>query len=135
MKVFAVIDTNVLVSALLSSHLDSATSLVLNATLCGDIIPLFNDEILAEYNEVLHREKLRIKNADANLVISSIVEFGITAERIASSEEFPDQKDIVFYEVALSKEDAYLVSGNLKHFPKSSRIVSPSEMMKIIENL
>jgi len=37
---------------------------------------------------------------------------GISSERVHSDEVFPDQDDVVFYEVALSKEDAYLVTGN-----------------------
>ena len=45
---------------------------------------------------------------------------------------FPDPKDLVFYEVALSKEESFLVTGNLKHFPKKPFVVSPAEMMEII---
>lgn len=45
----------------------------------------------------------------------------------------PDPKDIVFYEVALSKEDAYLVTGNQKHFPKAPIVVTPAEMMEILD--
>ena len=45
---------------------------------------------------------------------------------------FPDPKDLVFYEVTLSKEDSFLVTGNLKHFPKKPFVVSPAEMMEII---
>jgi hypothetical protein len=40
--------------------------------------------------------------------------------------------DIVFYEAAMSKEDAYLVTGNTKRFPKSPIVVTPAEMMQII---
>lgn len=61
-----------------------------------------------------------------------IQQLGIMAERVHSSEEFPDLDDIVFYEVALSKEDAYLVTGNTKQFPKSPIVVTPAEMMEII---
>lgn len=35
--------------------------------------------------------------------------------------------------MALSKEDSFLVTGNLKHFPKKPFIVSPAEMVEIIE--
>ena len=51
-----------------------------------------------------------------------------------TSEHFPDPKDIVFYEVAMSKEDAYLVTGNTKHFPKKPIVVTPSEMLEIMES-
>ena len=39
----------------------------------------------------------------------------------------------MFYEVALSEEDAYLVTGNTKHFPKSPIVVTPAEMVKLLE--
>ena len=40
----------------------------------------------------------------------------------------------MFYEVALSKEDSFLVTGNIKHFPEVDFVVTPAEMMDIIEN-
>ena len=49
-----------------------------------------------------------------------------------SGEPFPDSDDRVFYEVALSKDGAYMVTGNLKHFPKTPIVVTPAEMMKIV---
>ena len=52
-----------------------------------------------------------------------------------SEETFIDKKDLVFYEVALSKEDSFLVTGNLKHFPKKPFIVSPAEMIQIIHEM
>ena len=39
----------------------------------------------------------------------------------------------MFYEVALSKEEGYVVTGNTKHFPKSPIVVTPAEMMQIIQ--
>lgn len=57
MKCYAVIDTNVLVSALLSSHDDAATVQVVGRLFSGEIVPLFNEDILKEYNEVLRREQ------------------------------------------------------------------------------
>ena len=52
-----------------------------------------------------------------------------------SEETFIDKKDLVFYEVALSKEDSFLVTGNLKHFPKKPFVVSPAEMIQIIHEM
>lgn len=53
----AVIDTNVIISALLTGNADSATLKVLNYVADGKIIPLLNEAILKEYSEVLHRAK------------------------------------------------------------------------------
>ena len=43
------------------------------------------------------------------------------------------KRNIVFYEVALSKEDAYLVTGNKKHFPQKPIVVTPAEMLEILQ--
>ena len=43
------------------------------------------------------------------------------------------ENDVVFYEVALSKDDSYLVTGNVKHFPKVNFVVTPAEIIEIIE--
>lgn len=49
MTYYAVIDTNFLVSALLSSHENAATVQVVSRLFSGDVIPVFSDDILAEY--------------------------------------------------------------------------------------
>lgn len=54
MKLYAVIDTNVVVSALL--RWDSVPGAVLEQALVGSIVPLLSDEIMAEYEEVLRRK-------------------------------------------------------------------------------
>ena len=45
----------------------------------------------------------------------------------------PDEDDRVFYEVSLSQEDSFLVTGNLKHYLVVPHVVTPAEFMKIIE--
>ena len=66
--------------------------------------------------------------------LSVIRDYGLNLERTKVEDEpFPDPKDVVFYEVALSKEDAYLVTGNTRHFPKKPFVVTPAEMIAIIE--
>ena len=54
---------------------------------------------------------------------------------LSSDEDFIDKDDIVFYEVALSKEDSFLVTGNIRHFPKKPFIVTPTEMVAIINEM
>ena len=53
----------------------------------------------------------------------------------AGDKEFPNPKDIVFYEVALSKEGSFLVTGNTKHFPKVPIVVTPAEFLDILKNM
>ena len=56
-KIYAVIDTNVIISALLSHHQDSATVKILDHLYDRTIVPVYNDEILQEYATVLRKPK------------------------------------------------------------------------------
>ena len=67
MKCYAVIDTNVLVSALLSSHNDAATVQVVDKIFSEEIVPLYSTEIIAEYNAVLHRKKFKFSDDSINI--------------------------------------------------------------------
>jgi putative PIN family toxin of toxin-antitoxin system len=129
----AVIDTNVIVSAYITKNLEAATSKVWKAVLQCKLTPIYNDEILSEYSDVLHREKFGIPEHLIKWALDTIVTNGVRGERILSDEFFPDPKDVVFYEVAMSKEDAYLVTGNIKHFPKKPIVVTPAEMLEILQ--
>ena len=133
MKIFyAVFDTNVLVSALMSKRADSPTVLLLDYVLDGRVILLYNEDIVREYEEVLHRSKFDFSE-DSIQDLIELVKTGLHINPTASGEIFPDKDDQVFYEVALSKEDGYVVTGNTKHFPKSPIVVTPAEMMQIVQ--
>ena len=132
---FATIDTNVLVSALLSA--ESIPGKVVQEALAGNIIPLYNDEILREYNEVLRRIKFRFKREIIELTVDAIIKRGFAVDAGPIEDVLPDPKDVVFYAVTLEQkkqDDAYLVTGNIKHFPKVNFVVTPREMLDIIEN-
>ena len=130
--IYAVIDTNVLVSALLTHNKQSATIRVMEAMFANKIIPLYNEEIIFEYEDVLHRSKFSFSEYDIRYYLETLKKVGIHSQRISSSELFPDPKDVVFYEVALSRDDAYLVTGNKKHFPQKPIVVTPAEMLEIL---
>ena len=135
MKIYAVIDTNVIVSALLSHNHDSATVKVLDYLYDRVIVPVYNNEIIEEYEAVLRRPKFNFSEETVYAVIEAIMEGGIDSRRIGSNEHLPDPKDVVFYEVALANEDSFLVTGNTKHFPKKPFVVSPAEMLQIIQEM
>ena len=132
---FVVIDTNVLVSGLLGRNPSSPTVGILNHLLTSRevITPLYCEEIFQEYENVLHREKFNFDQDEVEEVLKRIKDIGISSPRILSKTYFPDPKDVVFYEVALSKDDSFLVTGNIKHFPEVDFVVTPAEMMSIIE--
>ena len=129
---YAVFDTNVLVSALMSKRADSPTVLLLDYVLDGRIVLLYNEDIIREYKEVLHRSKFDFSEDSIHDLIE-LVKTGLFLDPTESGETFPDIDDRVFYEVALSKEDGYVVTGNTKHFPKSPIVVTPAEMMHIVQ--
>ena len=129
---YAVFDTNVLVSALMSRRADSPTVALLDYVVDGRIVLLYNEEILNEYNEVLHRSKFDFSDERIQAVVD-LVKTGLLFEPTESGEAFSDSDDRVFYEVALSKDGAYMVTGNLRHFPKTPIVVTPAQMMKIVE--
>ncbi len=134
-KIYAVIDTNVLVSALLSRLKNTSTVQLMQLLILGDITPIYNDEILEEYYSVLTREKFGLPEVLIDETLNVIKKFGVNSSRKETYELLPDPKDIVFYEVALSVDDSFLVTGNTKHFPKKPFVVTPAEMLQIIHEM
>lgn len=135
MSYYAVIDTNVLISALLSKNKDSATVRVMDAVFDGRITPLYHPDILAEYEEVLHREKFHFQEELIQVVLEAVRQFGVEVFPQSTGTVLADMDDLIFYEVAMEKQedDAYLVTGNQKHYPVRKFIVTPGEMMDMIE--
>lgn len=135
-RIFAVVDTNVLVSALISKSIDSNPMKVFRAIVTEQIVPLYyNDEILQEYQSVLSREKFHLDKTLIETVLKAIVTDGLCLDRTPAVDvEFPDPKDVVFYEIVLSKEDSYLITGDIKHFPIRPFVVTPAEIVRILES-
>lgn len=128
----AVIDTNVIVSALLKW--DSIPGQVLQAVFEGDVVPVYNDEILAEYNLVLNRDKFHFPKDLLDATLCQIRQLGIAEnELVEIVEKMPDPKDMVFYSVALAHgktTETHLVTGNTKHFPATPVVVTPREFLE-----
>lgn len=128
--IYAVIDTNVIVSSLLTRNHDSATARVMNAVYDGKVIPLVCDEILGEYEEVLHRAQLKLDPAKCDYILSLIRDQAEPMHPVHTDASMPDEDDRIFFEIALAGQDVFdshLVTGNLKDYPKADFVVSPSE--------
>ena len=119
----------------MSRHHYSATVKILDYIYDRVIVPVYNNEIIEEYEAVLSRPKFNFSEETVYAVVEAIREGGIDSRRIGSNELLPDPKDIVFYEVALANEDSFLVTGNTKHFPKKPFVVTPAEMLQIIQEM
>ena len=134
MKYYAVLDTNVLVSAMLRTG--SVPGRVAAEAMNGDIIPVLNDEILEEYEDVLRRPKFGFDDRAVRVFLDELKRRAVYTDAGLIEDFIPDTKDIVFYAVLMEKrkeEEAYLVTGNLKHFPVRTYIVSPREMLDILQ--
>ena len=132
---YAVIDTNVLISGMLKKP--SIPNEILLQSLVGNIVPLINETILAEYREVTARSKFHFPQPAVEKLMSDIIKRGIWQNEERVEEELPDPKDRIFYETVIAgrKEySAYLITGNQKHFPEKEFILSPGEYMEIFQN-
>ena len=133
--IYAVIDTNVIVASLLTKHHDSATARVMDAVFSGKVIPLLNDEIIAEYRDVLHRKRLGLNPEKCDFIISLIADIGMMLNRISTNASMVDEKDRVFYEIALAGLDmgnSKLVTGNIKHYPPIDFVVTPAQFCEMM---
>ncbi len=133
MKYYAVIDTNVLVSALLKW--DSVPGNVLQFTITGVVTPVLNEDILREYREVLLRKKFHFPESIVDAILDNLAAQAVFINEEKLDVNLPDPKDVVFYEVVMEerkKQDAFLVTGNLKHFPVERFIVTPRQFLDIL---
>lgn len=67
-SVYTVIDTNVIVSALLSKNPESNPVKIFTFLIPGRIIPLYNKEITNEYQDVLSRDKFPFRQEDIHII-------------------------------------------------------------------
>ena len=96
MKYYAVIDTNVLVSSMLTSDLTSTVARIIDAIRQDLMVPMFNESILNEYIAVLLRDRFGFNKDKVEELISLIKSKGVNCERISIEESFADTDDVVF---------------------------------------
>ncbi len=122
-----VLDTNVLVSALLNPG--GTPAQILNLVLNGKLTLLFDNRIFNEYTEVLKRDVFGFKDEWTQPLLDFLKYEGeyITAEPVKIP--FKDQDDKAFYEVAKSGNARYLITGNGIHFPEEDLVISPKDFI------
>ena len=118
-----VIDTNVLISGLLNPN--GLPGKIINLLFNEKITLLFDNRILEEYRNVLNREKFGFSRDIIDPVIDYVKNDCMYVVSNPVFEKFIDEDDKKFYEVALSGNADYLITGNTKHFPKDEIIVTP----------
>jgi len=132
--IFAVLDTNVLISAALAHNKYSIPYSVFRGVVERRFVPLVDDNIVREYWEVFSRPKFSFMQETINDIVGNTIKFAINQPVPPSGIELPDSDDVVFYDVARAHQDkgAYLVTGNLRHFPNCEFAISPRDFMNTI---
>lgn len=135
MNYYVVIDTNVLVSAMLKW--ESVPGNVVTLAFDGPIIPVLNELIITEYREVLMRPKFHFTENIVDAVVGELCHRGVFVDAEHLDNDLTDPKDRVFYEVVMEArkdDDAMLVTGNLRHFPAQPFVVTPRQLLNLIFN-
>ena len=128
-----VLDTNIVVSAIMTAHGPCAQIIDLLAD--GAFELYADDRILAEYDSVLQRPQLRIVPEDAAVLLELIRSVADPVAAAPLPVQLPDPEDAPFLEVAAASL-SLLVTGNARHYPKSSRagvtVLTPMELLERI---
>ena len=127
----AVLDTNVLVSGLLTESGNSAS--IVNAFKDKRFNLFYNSEILAEYRDVLHRDKLGLPAKDIDDLLEEIRNTGVPIIPDKSDFALTDEDDRIFYDTAKAAS-AYLITGNIRHYPNEQFIISPVDFIEMINS-
>ena len=129
-----VIDTNILVSALLAKDKESPPADLMLYFFSGDVIPIYSEQILAEYKDVLYRKNFSFPKEQVDYLIKANEKFGMLTVPQKTETVLPDINDTPFYEAYFeNKSDkTYLVTGNIKHFPPDDFIITARKMIEII---
>lgn len=123
-----VVDTNVLVSGLLSPIGPPGEIVRLIAS--GHLEVSYDARLLAEYHAVLARPKLKLHQGQVRSLLEQLKTRGRLVSAVPSALTFPDDDDRPFAEVAEASGAAHLVTGNSRHYPHkhygTARVVSPA---------
>lgn len=124
MAIKVVLDTNILVSALINEN--GKPRKILNLFYDKEILVYYSDNIIEEYKEVLSRKELGINPEKIGKVINAIRKIGLRVEPLKSDFEMPDESDRIFYDTAKST-GAWLLTGNMKHYPAENFVITVSD--------
>ena len=127
-----VLDTNIVISSAISAGGNPSAIMELASAMLIQVY--YNDEILDEYKRVLAYERLKIEREKQEEIIEKIISIGTFIKPKSSSISLPDESDRIFYDTAQAAE-AILVTGNIKHYPSESFIMSPADYcQRLIES-
>jgi len=126
-----VVDTNVIVSALINSN--EIPAKILSLIISGKVILLYDNRIIFEYTDVLSREEFGFPKEIINDMIGYFNHAGEFVNPEYIKKKFTDETDKKFYEVYKSGEAEFLITGNIKHYPKEEKIVTPKDFIQLYD--
>jgi putative PIN family toxin of toxin-antitoxin system len=122
----AVLDTNVIVSALFSP--DGKPFSILDMAFKKELELFYSDAMMEEYEKVLFRPKFDFGLTRILAVLDAIRCVGILVSPKSCASDMPDESDRKFYDAAVSC-GAVLITGNLRHYPNEPFVVSPASFL------
>ena len=129
-----VLDTNVLVSGLLSPY--GAPAGIVGMVSSGVLRLCYDARIIVEYQDVLARPKFQFDQKKVKDLLVFAQQSGEVVAASPLNARLPDVHDEIFLEVALAGRAAFLITGNIKHFPASSRqgvnVATPQEFLGLL---
>jgi putative PIN family toxin of toxin-antitoxin system len=112
-----IVDTNVIVSGLLTSERAAPTARILDRTMTGEIRPLLSVDLLAEYREVLLRPEIRSRHGldegEIDTILTAIAENAVICEPVEPPSAPPDRGDLHLWSLLAARPNAVLVTGDL----------------------
>ena len=133
-----ILDTNIIVSALISNSIP--TKILYELVLTQKVKVCLTEEIFAEYIEVLNREKFtKYTNfkSKADIVLNKLREISTYYETNRKIEILSDTSDNKFLELAAVSSADYLITGNTLDFQitefEYTRILTPREYWNLFE--
>jgi putative PIN family toxin of toxin-antitoxin system len=132
----AIIDTNVVVAALLTSDSDAPTARILDGMIGGSFPFVLSVALLAEYRRVLTRDRIRERHGlttdQVDGVLSAIAANAIVREAVSSEETAPDPGDQHLWDLLAGAPDAVLVTGDkrlLENAPNRASVLLPGSFI------
>lgn len=127
-----VLDTNVLISAALKPEGLQRTVLIFAVTKPAHLY--VSSAILTEYHDVLARPELQIRRGIRQEVLQLIKRRARSIVPGKRLQVTTDPNDNIFLECADAARADYLVTGNVRHFPKfwkRTKVITSREFVRI----
>ena len=131
MNTLAVFDTNIFVSHFLTPSRAGAVNAAVSGITNGNVTPVYSDEIMTEYREVLGRQKFHFRQDEVLSFLKLIRDKGLCVNPTPTTVHFTDASDKPFYDAAVAA-GAWLVTGNKRNYPDEDFVVSPREYIDLV---